>query len=262
MGRMLGSFGAEDELDRPDLNKCPDCGCFFAQDCCPLCGKPCPEEMRAGNRKPVKIKRNRRRGGSGRVTFIEWYHSWWFIILMLFVFPLLGIILLFTSPHKKWIKATVIGVAVVYTVASTIGLGTIFRRLTNIWDRPVDTRLSRDEYIEKCETVTPESLYRTPDTYKGEYVSTTLTVAEKVIDSDGYYSNEHYTTYYICTDSSGTFEIMIRDCLQDGAQNFAIGDIIVIWGEGAGNCGIYDMNYNLRSHPCINVAYAESLPME
>ena len=39
MGRMLGSFDPEDELDRPDLNKCPDCGCYFASDECPLCGK-------------------------------------------------------------------------------------------------------------------------------------------------------------------------------------------------------------------------------
>jgi len=54
MGRLLGSHADDRELDRPDLNKCPDCGCFFPQDNCPLCGKPCPEEMRAGNRKPPK----------------------------------------------------------------------------------------------------------------------------------------------------------------------------------------------------------------
>jgi hypothetical protein len=56
MGRMLGAFDS-DEIDRPDLNKCPDCGCFFLQDTCPICGKLCPEEMRAGNRKPVKLKK-------------------------------------------------------------------------------------------------------------------------------------------------------------------------------------------------------------
>jgi len=258
MGRMLGFFGDEDELDRPDLNKCPDCGCFFAQENCPLCGKPCPEEMRAGNRKAVRIKRSRRGGNSGRVTFIEWYHSWWFIILMLFVFPLLGIILLFTSPHKKWIKVTFVIVAILYTVISTFGIGAI----TNLWDHPVNTRLSRDTYIDQCESVTPEALYRTPDVYKGKYVSTTLTVVEKIIDSDGYYTNERYTTYYLCTDPGGTYEIMIRDCIQDGARNFPVGDVIVIWGEGAGNCGIYDMNYNPRTYPCVNIAYAESLPIE
>ena len=68
MGRMLGSYDS-DELDRPDLNKCPDCGCFFAQDECPLCGKPCPEEMRAGNRKAVKVKKTK--AGSERVSFIN-----------------------------------------------------------------------------------------------------------------------------------------------------------------------------------------------
>ena len=83
MGRQLGTFLDEDELDRPDLNKCPDCGCFFAQDECPLCGKTCPEEMRAGNRKPPK-KSRKKRTGSDRVVFVDWYHSWWFIILMLF----------------------------------------------------------------------------------------------------------------------------------------------------------------------------------
>ena len=78
MGRMLGAFDDDVELDRPDLNKCPDCNCFFAGDNCPICGKVCPEHMRAGNRAPVKQqKKKKRSSGSGRVTFVEWYHSWW-----------------------------------------------------------------------------------------------------------------------------------------------------------------------------------------
>ena len=100
MGRMLGAFDNSEELDRPDLNKCPDCECFFAGDTCPLCGKQCPEEMRAGNRKPPKKQKRRKRGTNGRVTFIEWYHSWWFIILMMIFMPIAGIVLLVTSPHK------------------------------------------------------------------------------------------------------------------------------------------------------------------
>ena len=56
---MLGSFADENELDRPDLNKCPDCKCYFAGDNCPLCGKPCPEEMKAGNRKPPKKEKKK-----------------------------------------------------------------------------------------------------------------------------------------------------------------------------------------------------------
>ena len=58
MGRMLG-YHDSDELDRPELNKCPDCECYFATDECPLCGKICPEEMRAGNRAPVKHKKRK-----------------------------------------------------------------------------------------------------------------------------------------------------------------------------------------------------------
>ena len=115
MGRNLGFFDNREELDRPDLNKCPDCQCYFSGDECPLCGKTCPEEMRAGNRKPVKPQKQKR-SGSGRVTFIEWYHSWWFIVIMMFLFPIVGIVLLVTSPHDKWKKLVFAGVAVVYLV--------------------------------------------------------------------------------------------------------------------------------------------------
>ncbi len=100
MGRMLGAFDNPQELDRPDLNKCPDCECFFAGENCPLCGKTCPEEMRAGNRKPPKKVKKRRSNNNGRVIFVEWYHSWLCIILATLFNPLIGIILLLTSPHR------------------------------------------------------------------------------------------------------------------------------------------------------------------
>lgn len=259
MGRMLGSFGDDQELDRPDLNKCPDCGCFFAQSNCPLCGKICPEEFRAGNRKPVKVRR-RRTSDSGRVTFIEWYYSWWFIILMLFVFPLLGIILLFTSPHKKRVKAIVIAVAIVYTIGSTYGIGTILHRVAGLWDKPVNTSLSREAYVERCETVTPEQLYRAPDEYKKQFLTTTLTVEGRIIDAQGYYKNDDHTTYYLCRDPDGTYAVAVRDCIRDGTRNFAVGDVIVIWGEGAGQCHITDMNGTLYVMPCVNAAFVEWLP--
>ena len=124
MGRMLGSFADDNELDRPDLNKCPDCDCYFSSDACPLCKKICPEEMRAGNRKPVKQKK-RRSQGNGRVTFLEWYQRWWFIILMLWLFPILGIILLATSPHEKRKKWIVGGIFIAWTLISYVGIGTI-----------------------------------------------------------------------------------------------------------------------------------------
>ena len=98
MGRMMGAFDRDnDMLDRPDLNKCPDCGCFFSQDNCPLCGKPCPEEMRAGNRAAPKKQKYKYDNGYRSVQFIDWYHRWWFIALIAFVSPIVSSICLLSS---------------------------------------------------------------------------------------------------------------------------------------------------------------------
>ena len=255
MGRMLGAFDNPEELDRPDLNKCPYCECFFAGDNCPLCGKECPEEMRAGNRKPPKKEKRRRSTSNGRVTFVEWYHSWWCIIIAMFFMPILGIILLATSPHKKSQKVTFIIIGAIYLVVSTIGIGTIIGAITNVFDPPVDTSLSREEYVSRCENTAPETFYRSPDAYEDKFVSMTLTVKEIIIDSDGFYANEKYTTYYICSD--GKFDIMIRNCIQSGDKNLAVGDTVRVWGEGAGNVTVYDMDYIPHTLPCINAAYVE-----
>lgn len=102
MGRKADTRDYNGNMDHPDLNKCPDCECYFAGERCPLCGKLCPEEMRAGRRKPPEVpKKKRSTSPTSRVIFIDWFHRWWFIVLMLFLFPLVGIILLVTSPHKK-----------------------------------------------------------------------------------------------------------------------------------------------------------------
>lgn len=114
MGRMLGAFDNPEELDRPDLNKCPDCECFFAGDNCPLCGKVCPEEMRAGNRRPPKKVKKRRGSSNGRVTFMEWYHSWWCILIATVFMAPVGIILMLTSPRRTlWKVLFVIAVVIV-----------------------------------------------------------------------------------------------------------------------------------------------------
>lgn len=247
MGRMLGSFDDDAELDRPDLNKCPDCGCFFPQDNCPLCGKPCPEEMRAGNRKAVKQKK-KRRSTSDRIVFVEWYHSWWFIILMLIFFPLVGIALLITSPHKKSLKIAVVAVGVLYTIVSSYGVGTIVQQVNEIFDRPVNTSLSRDEYIAACESITAEAYYRGAEAYNDAFVSMTLTVTERITSGD--------KVYYLCVaPDGGTFELLIRDCIQDRAQNFLPGDRITIYGEGAESCTVYASDYRAHTAPCVNVAY-------
>ncbi len=258
MGRMLGAFDNPQELDRPDLNKCPDCECFFAGEACPLCGKVCPEEMRAGNRKPPKKEKPRRSSSNGRVTFVEWYHSWWFITLAMFIMPVAGIILLATSPHKKSSKITFIIIGVVYLIISTIGIGTIIGAIDDIFDPPVNTSLSKEEYVAKCASTTAEDFYRMPDSYLDKYVSMTLTVDKIIVDGDSYHSNGKYTTYYICRDTEGNqFDIMARNCIQSGTKNLAVGDTVRIWGEGAGTQTVYDMEYMPHTAPCINVAYVE-----
>lgn len=254
MGRMLGAFDPNDQLDRPDLNKCPDCGCYFAGENCPLCGKPCPEEMRAGNRKEKKQKP--RRASLGRVTFVDWYHSWWFIILMLFVFPVIGIVLLITSPHKRSHKITLVVIGLLYLLLSSYGISHIVSGIKGLWDHPVNTRLDKGDYIAACETLSPEDYYRSAAGKDGSFVSVTVKVKEKITDSDGAYNHEKYTTYYVCEDLGGRgVKLLVRDCNREASQNFLPGDVITVFGEGVGEITVYDMNYEPHTAPCIHMAY-------
>jgi hypothetical protein len=252
MGRNLGFFDNREELDRPDLNKCPDCQCYFSGDECPLCGKTCPEEMRAGNRPAVKHKK-RSRSDSGRVTFIEWYHSWWFIVIMMFLFPIVGIVLLVTSPHEKWKKLVFAGVAAVYLVVSAFGIGNLFMMITNALDKPVDTSLSREEYIARCESVTPEQFYRSSEDYEDEFLKIRLKVVCKAEFVDSYYDGGD--VYYVCQaeDASGFF-VIVRDCLIDSSQNLIAGDMITLCGEGAEPITAF-CGEKAYPAPVINMAY-------
>ena len=251
MGRLLGAHDS-DELDRSDLNKCPDCGCFFPQDNCPLCGKECPDAFRAGNRKAVKKKKARRKS-SGRVTFVEWYHSWWFIILMLFVFPIAGIVLLLTSPHKTAHKAIFIACAIVVYLFATFGIGMISDWLHSM-EEPVSASLTKAE----CETVTPEDFYRSAAGYNGKYVSLTLTVESKYTEYDGYYGGEKYNTYYSCRPvDGGDFTILVRDCVKEDPKQFIPGDTITVYGEGQGQLTVYDLDYCPHTAPTVFAAYIE-----
>lgn len=255
MGRMLGAHDPDAVIDRPDLNKCPDCECFFQQLNCPLCGKVCPEEMRAGNRKPVKIKK-KRSSGTGRVTFVEWYHSWWFIALLIVIFPLAGIVLLVTSPHKKWAKTTFGVVAAVYlVVSSTIGWGAVLDLFGG--NEFVDDSLTREEYIAACETVDAESYYRSAENYHEKPVCVTLTVVQKIVgyDNTDVYDSD-YVTYYLCRALNGAqYEILLRDCQLGDVQNLVAGDVITVYGAGAGTISFDDANFVTYSSPGIYAAY-------
>ena len=249
---MLGVFDNPEELDRPDLNKCPDCGCFFSGDFCPICGKLCPEEMRAGNRKPVKKQRRSRASSSGRVTFVDWYHSWWFIAIMMFIFPIAGIVLLITSPHQKWKKILFVAIAAVYMVVSTFGY-IFYPYVADLFDKPVDTSLSRSEYVAACKTVSAEELHRSADGCKDDFVTITLTVKSRITLTDDYYGNH---TYYLCTATDGSgLSLIVRDCLIEDNQNLLQGDIVTIYGECAGIKEVYDNALGFASLPTINMAY-------
>jgi len=253
MGKMLGAHDPNAVIDRPDLNKCPDCECFFASLNCPLCGKPCPEDMRAGNRKPVKIKKQKSTG-TGRVTFVEWYHSWWFILIMLFVFPIAGICLLVTSPHKKWAKILFTCIFLLYTVGVSHGG---FGLIAGLFEgSPVDDSLTQEEYLAACASVSPETYYRAAESYKDAFVVMDLRVVQKItaFDENDY---ESYITYYLCISADGKYEILVRDCFLGDVQSLTDGDRITVYGEGAGNGDILSPKYDTYSAPVLNGAYVE-----
>ncbi len=244
MGRMLGSYDS-DELDRPDLNKCPDCGCYFASEACPLCGKICPEEMRAGNRAAVK-PRKRSRLSSGRVQFIPWYHTWWFIAIMLWwMFPV-GVVLFFTSPYSKKTKIILTAVAAVVVLLFYGGMALLMSGMFD--DALVNDDISRPEYIDLCEPMTVEDFHRYYETDR--YITMELTVVEKMTDDAG-------DVYYRCTDrADGTLSVLLLDCRLEEKVNFLSGDIIRVWGE-SGGMGAVQVGSTPQSHPCLYMAYAD-----
>ncbi len=246
MGKLTGAYDSQ-ELDRPDLNKCPECGCFFAGDNCPLCGMLCPEEFRAGNRKKVKPAKKSNDFQSSRVTFVPWYYSWWFILLMFWFMPIVGIILLATSPHKKKTKVTVVAVCIALWLLGTVGVGLAAGLLNGAYPE-VDTKLSKDEYIAKCSEISAERYFRSPSEYEDEFVTLTLAVKERFSDFEG-------RSYYVCSDiENSELEIIVKDC-RENTGYFVSGDIITIYGEGRNSGVIYDSKSVTREGPVINARF-------
>ncbi len=249
MGRMLGAYDS-DELDRPDLNKCPDCGCFFATDTCTLCGKLCPEEMRAGNR--AKVKHKRRRPTSGRVEFIPWYHTWIAMILISIVMPYFGIILFITSPYSKKVKIAVVAACAVFMIFYT-GIGSML--LGKLFEKPlVNDDLTRSEYAETCVEMTAEEFYRQA-VNEGAYVTMELTVAEQLPSS--WFGEEADVVFYRCTSADGRTSVILRDCLLENRQLYKQGDMLRVWGESAGRVEYYPNYERTETLPCLNTAYCD-----
>ena len=255
MGRLLGAHD-DGELDRPDLNKCPDCGSFFApdSDTCPICGTFCPEEYRAGNRKVQKVKKQKFSRASSRVTFVEWYHSFWFIALALAFMPLIGIVLLITSPHKTKHKVIFVAAAALYTVLVTYGVGgLLWRYAVNLYDN-AGAPVTAEDYAAEATAVSAEQFYRMTGDYTGVRISLALTVAERITDvsADGY---GMHPTYYLCTDEEGRVSILVH--ARDDAPNLLAGDRITVLGIGIGNITVTDTAYLPHTAPCVDAAYIQ-----
>ena len=257
MGRLLGSHDT-DTLDRPDLNQCPECGSYFAPTSayCPICSAFCPEEYRAGNRKQVKVRKTTFSRASSRVTFVEWYHSWWFITLALLFMPLIGVVLLITSPHKKSHKLIFVAVALLYTVLVSWGVGGRLISMLRGMESPVDTSLSMTEYIAVCETVDAEAFYRTADSRISDKIAVTLTVREVIADVEGTYNHHLYPNYYLCSDAEQRFTVLVRDCVSENRINLLPGDVVTFFGECVGSTTVTDEQYNPHTAPCLHAAYA------
>lgn len=249
MGRMLG-YHDMDELDRPELNKCPDCECYFATDECPLCGKICPEEMRAGNRAPVKHQK--RKNTSGRVQFLPWYHTWWGILLMLWFFFPAGIVLFFTSPYSKKLKI------IVCSVVAVIALLGVLSVALSMWTPSlVNDKISKDEYISLCQTMAVDDFYRAGDNIAGQYITMQLVVADRFSDWYTSYDDEP-ALYYLCYDKAQPdTKILVRSCLVGDDLNLKVGDQIMAFGESGGQVTVAKNQNTNITLPCLYMAYVE-----
>lgn len=239
MGANLGFFAEDRERDFPELNKCPDCETFFADEYCPICGKPCPEEFRAGNRKAIKQKKHRRPQGNGRVQFVPWYHTVWFTVLMLIIQPIVGLILTWTGVWKtRWKVIATVLLVLSYMFYYGVGLFDAIIGRFNEPELPINLELSEDEYRSVCAQPDVEVLYRNGNTKIGEYVRVDLTVAEV---GATYYYNEEFeyieANVYLCQAQTAdrTLEFFVIDYRQENQTRLAVGDSITVCGEVAGD---------------------------
>lgn len=255
MGRSLGYFDS-DELDRPELNKCPDCECYFATEACPLCGKICPENFRAGNRAKVK-KPKKRKNSSGRVQFIPWYHTWLFIIIMMFIQPVIGIILFFTSPYSAKAKITtaalvVVGGILVTGVHFLVPLGIHFFLADQFEPSFVNDEVSREEYVALCQSMSVEDYHRNARN-QGNYVTMDLVVESKT--DTGVY------IFYLCkgkTEDQQNLRVLIMDCGVDQKTNYLVGDMIRVFGECSGvTDSMPDQTQDGTVYPLLYMAYSD-----
>ncbi len=175
------------------------------------------------------------------MQFVPWYHTWWFILLMMFWMPPVGIILFLTSPYRARWKVLFCTVGAAYMVFVYFGLGS--RLLAYLTEKPlVNTKLTEAQYRETCLNVSPEYYYRSGAT--DGYYAMELTVVRTVTDNESV-SGEP-VVYYLCRDPDDPddplVEILVRDCRVQGGGRFLRGDRIAVWGQphGDGQLVVYD----------------------
>ncbi|MBR5124283.1 MAG: hypothetical protein IKU90_04055, partial [Clostridia bacterium] len=175
---------------------------------------------------------------------------WWFILIMMYFMPIVGIILFITSPHSKKSKiiaaSVVVGVYVAGGLLVTFGSGLLYNLFS---DSPVNDKLTRVEYVEKCDSMSVEDYHR--DAYnKGNFVVLELTVKEHIVMNSG-------EAYYLCTDrlNDGAY-VYVQDCSVEKLTNYLTGDMIRVYGECSGWADVAFSASN-RVAPLLYMAYSE-----
>lgn len=256
MGRFgspsLGYHADEDDHDIPELNKCPSCGAFFEGDICPICKTVCPEEMKAGNRAKVKKKRKKQKSVGYKIPPV-WYLQTWFILLMLFVSRFIGIILVWMSDWKKWVKITV----TVLALCGSYFVGVVLYPLLGLINQPkpveyVNYDISESEYREQCDALDYEDMMRDPNAYADRYMTLTLTVQSvKYLNGFGV---SFTGDALLATDSAGNAYV-VYDCRKDG-MSILTGDTVTVFGQ-FGYVGVMDAFEPYVKYPIVYGAYVD-----
>lgn len=254
MGRFgsptLGYHAEADENDIPELNKCPSCGAFFDGDVCPICKTVCPEEMKAGNRAKIKKKKKKEKPVGYKVPPV-WYLQTWFILLVLCVSQFIGVILVWLSDWKKWVKVTV----TVLALGGGYLVGLLYFPLFQLFQKPpeyVNYDLPESEYREQCDPLDYESLMREPEDYIDRYMVLTLTV-ESVKYVDGY--DMSFTGDVILALDGEGHSYLVYDCRKDG-KNILTGDTVTVFGQFGGVDVETAFDYYVR-YPIVYGAYLD-----